>query len=196
MFSAVYDLFFGNSNDSVNSTQKENVGAIGGDISPIACNKKSLISQNSPSKVLCNRIAKDEDWIFVENCSGRSSPVFVPFPELQDIDAMSIQTAVSHSESIPSSAELRSAENLKLVKSITARRTRLEQTLFDSSVVPTSKKSDAKTGSVSNKWNNAKLNRSTAANYVAAESKIKQRSKKGGILNSGRNNNRKVNNIH
>ncbi|RCN43718.1 hypothetical protein ANCCAN_10282 [Ancylostoma caninum] len=41
----------------------------------------------------------------------------------------------------------------------------------------------------------AKLKRATAVTHVSSESKTKTRSKKAGKMSSGRNNDRKVNNI-
>uniref|UniRef100_A0A914ZUW3 Uncharacterized protein n=1 Tax=Parascaris univalens TaxID=6257 RepID=A0A914ZUW3_PARUN len=191
MLNGLYGFIFGNM-AAVDSAQKiisqENVAVLTDQLALVANN-----SANNAAKI-------EDDWIFVEDrASGRSSPVFVANLEIEDLDSVStISTDSTTNSTPPSPAQIRHSEALQHAKMIVAQRSRLEQKLFgDPNLLrPSNKYGDTRTKSVTSQLTASKLKRSTAAGHVASESKIKQRSKKGGKLLAGRNNDRKVNNLN
>uniref|UniRef100_A0A0M3HSJ2 Uncharacterized protein n=1 Tax=Ascaris lumbricoides TaxID=6252 RepID=A0A0M3HSJ2_ASCLU len=191
MLNGLYGFIFGNmaAADSAQKTiSQENVAVL--------TNQLALVANNSAK----NAAKVDDDWIFVEDrASGRSSPVFVANLEVEDLDSVStISTVSTASSTPPSPAQIRHSEALQHAKMIVAQRSRLEQKLFgDPNLLrPSNKCGDTRTKSVTSQLTASKLKRSTAAGHVASESKVKQRSKKGGKLLAGRNNDRKVNNLN
>lgn len=163
----------------------------------------ALVATTSPKTSKKNSL-KEDDWILVDDqISGRSSPVIVPNPEILDLDGISTTSVASSVNSFRIStplnpSQLRHDEAKRQAKSIVAQRIRLEQKLFEepSSLRPPVKIDDIRAKTVTNQLTASKLKRSTAAGHVASETKIKQRSKKGGKLLAGRNNDRKVNNLN
>lgn len=130
----------------------------------------------------------EDDWYLVEDCtSGRSSPVMVPNPELEDIDSLSMKS--EKVRGAPTAAELRKAEALKQAKALTAQRIALENALF-AEVPSTIGVSASKLKSVP-LMSSSRLKRGA----TQVDTKPKQRSKKAGKMCSGVSNDRKVNNI-
>ncbi|CAJ0595180.1 unnamed protein product [Cylicocyclus nassatus] len=152
-------------------------------------------ASNDSEASLCppGKMAED-DWCLVDDApSGRSSPELVPNLELRDIDQLSF--ASKKSAPAPSAEEIRRSEELRQAKAATAHRLQLERVLFSDADTPnaplplTSLKAKNSLASAS------KLKRATAATLQNSEPKTKTRSKKAGKMSSGRNNDRKVNNI-
>lgn len=130
--------------------------------------------------------------------SGRSSPVLVASPQLVDMDSLSVGAAKQPEP--PSPAALRRAEALRQARAATAQRQRVEKELFasssDSSPSPSPSASSSSVASKAKAQLSAsRLKRASVVGHVQAESKTPSRSKKAGRLASGRNNDRKVNNI-
>uniref|UniRef100_A0A914EMC0 Uncharacterized protein n=1 Tax=Acrobeloides nanus TaxID=290746 RepID=A0A914EMC0_9BILA len=190
MLNGLYGYLFGNVAEET-ITQKENVA-------------DSLMS-NAPSK------SKEEnEWVLIEqNRSGRSSPVLVPCPELQEIDNLS---TISSNPSTPqrNPKNLQKEENKRAVKAFVQQRQYLAQKLFEEPSTtspsqiqavtspPLSPKSEktllAKVQSVN--LTATQLKRANKAEQVQNESKTKSRSKKHCKNNHCRNNDRKVNNLN
>ncbi|KAK5969325.1 hypothetical protein GCK32_001480 [Trichostrongylus colubriformis] len=128
----------------------------------------------------------EDDWCLVDDApSGRSSPELIPNLELRDIDQLSFA-----SKKAKNSQPLLNGSMV-----VTWNRPETIWRLFadvDAPGNPVSLTSlKAKTSLVSA----GKLKRATAATHVNSEAKTKTRSKKVGKMSSGRNNDRKVNNI-
>nr|CDJ95934.1 Protein T28B8.1 [Haemonchus contortus] len=156
----------------------------------------SQVSNDSETSLSPAGKVTEDDWCLVDDApSGRSSPELIPNLELRDIDQLSFASKKVKSAPPPTAEEIRRSEELRQAKAASAHRLQLERVLFadvdspGNSVTLTSLK--AKTALVSA----GKLKRATAATHVNSEAKTKTRSKKVGKMSSGRNNDRKVNNI-
>ncbi|KAJ1349462.1 hypothetical protein KIN20_005036 [Parelaphostrongylus tenuis] len=155
----------------------------------------SQVSNDSEASLgLTGKMTEDDGWCLVDDApSSRSSPELIANPELRDIDQLSF--ASQKSAPPPTAEEVRRSEELRRAKAATAHRLQLERVLFSDAGAPSPTISltplKVKTSLVSA----SKLKRATAASHVNSESKTKTRSKKAGKLSSGRNNDRKVNNI-
>ncbi|CAJ0949122.1 unnamed protein product, partial [Mesorhabditis belari] len=139
--------------------------------------------------------AEDEDWQLVpsiENVSGRSSPVIVPQPELRDIDTLSLQS----NKTATSTKVLRRAEDMRQARAQAIQKLALETALFANAAASLQSNGKTKTSAGANgaQMTTSCLKRASAA--AQSDSKGKQRSKKAGKLNSGRNNDRKCNNLN
>lgn len=136
----------------------------------------------------------DDDWCLVDDVpSSRSSPELIANPELRDIDQLSF--ASQKSAPPPTAEEIRRSEELRRAKATTAHRLQLERVLFSDGETPSPTIPLAPLKVKTSLVSASKLKRATAASHVNSESKTKTRSKKAGKLSSGRNNDRKVNNI-
>ncbi|CAB3407568.1 unnamed protein product [Caenorhabditis bovis] len=161
-------------------------------------NSSSDASFDEPEQEPCTINGKlcEDDWFLVGNGyaddrnRGVFSPVLIPTPELRDIDELSFCSARHSGETTPPTADqIRRAEALRLAKARNAQRAHLEKMLFEDT-----QSSGSLSTSVYKKGSGSKGVQRVA--QVTDGIKGKSRSKKSsGKLASGRNNDRKVNNI-
>lgn len=158
------------------------------------------VATTLPSKMR-DDLVMDDGWVYIEEAaesvSGRSSPVMVQGYELEECSS----TASSENSKVLTSSQKKSfkqSESYHRAKFLSSKRAHLEQKLFED--VPRSEKEKIEDIRPKARGTNGlsanKLKRSSAAGHFAAESKTKQRSKKSGKLFSGRNNDRKCNNLN
>lgn len=164
-------------------------------------------AQESSSMGVCmrTRTKEDDGWLVVqESASGRSSPIMIAPPELLEIDQLSCTSFQSRREGgggAVSPSVLRRTEAIKEARAVNRTRATLEKALFATdpaksiSASTTVIGADASKTSPSGKTSAGQIKRASTSVIVAAESKIKNRSKKAGKLLSGANNNRKCNNL-
>ncbi|CAJ0575999.1 unnamed protein product, partial [Mesorhabditis spiculigera] len=135
----------------------------------------------------------EDDWQLVGAemlSSGRSSPVLVPRAEIQDIDELSLTS--ERSALTASEAFAKRAAEARQAREVAIQRLRLAEALFAETPA-----SNDQSGGKAVKGRAAP---SAGCKRISADPgsdlKGKQRSKKAGKLNSGRNNDRKCNNIN
>ncbi|PAV75444.1 hypothetical protein WR25_10327 isoform A [Diploscapter pachys] len=184
MLSNIYGYIFGAEDSNDSFTSSENSSPIG-----------------EPS--VAGKV--DDDWYLVEGevPSGRNSAVLICTPDIRDIDQLSYASSSRKASAVapvPSPEEIRKHEELKRAKAKAAQRLQLEKLFFDDnsstngSLVRGATTTHASVNS-NNTVTSTRLKRSSAACRVAAEPKVKPRSKKAGKCCNGVNNNRKCNNI-
>lgn len=167
MINGLYGYFFGAEEEELDVTQMEN-------------------QENEPSG---SKKVVEDDWLLIEECgSGRSSPVLVPNLELEDIDELSLK---NEKIARPSKDLVRRAEANRQAKLINAKRLTLQNAMFTEVPQP---QISQRASSPPTSLTGSRLKRVSAVAH--GDCKPKQRSKKAGKLSSGRNNDRKVNNLN
>ncbi|VDD90434.1 unnamed protein product [Enterobius vermicularis] len=177
----------------IQAISQENIAVLTSHAAPVAT--------TSPKKMR-DDLVMDDGWVYVEEAadalSGRSSPVMVQNYDLEDCSS----TASSENSKLVSASlaksHLQHLESVHRAKFLAAKKAQLEQKLFED--VPWTgkgKEEDVRLKASNNtNFSASKMKRSTAAGHVASEPKIRQRSKRSGKLFSGRNNDRKCNNLN
>ncbi|CAI4227554.1 unnamed protein product [Auanema sp. JU1783] len=173
MLTGIYDYIFGSEDSNDATVAKENM-------IPSSCKDDAFTA---------------DDWYLVDDlASGRSSPVLIPNPDIRDIDSLSFS---SRKQSPPPTADqIKRAEALKQARALAAQRLQLERMLFADVESPLTLQAPTKKSSGTTELLSAgKMKRAVAASHVNSDTKTKSRSKKAGKMSSGRNNDRKCNNL-
>lgn len=187
----LYGFWYGNVESGPGN--KENIAVLTEHSAPVAT--------TSPNKMR-DDLVMDDGWVYVEEAanamSGRSSPVMVQNYDLEDCSSTASSENSKQVSAPLTKSHLQRLETLHRAKFLAAKKAQLEQKLFeDLAWSGKGKDEDIRLKASHNtNFTASKLKRSTTAGHVAAESKIKQRSKKSGKLFSGRNNDRKCNNLN
>jgi hypothetical protein len=166
------------------------------------------VTQSSADVNNADRKAEEQDWILVDEArSGRSSPVVVAEPELEELES-NVSSCADERRKEQEMKKHEKEEKRKAIRMALQERQFIAMKMFEESTGPSTTTSANSFGLDSagntppsppaplNKLTASKLKRAGRAEIVQNEAKVKNRSKKNGKISAGRNNDRKCNNIN
>ncbi|CAD5206288.1 unnamed protein product [Bursaphelenchus okinawaensis] len=146
---------------------------------------------------------RNDEWIMVDPKSGRSSPVMVDEPVINELDDMTSEVSSQMNQPVLTATEIRKRakakalmkkeEQKRKVKATIQQRQWLEEKLFED---PDAETNDSPPSSVQNSPPGPQKPLDKLIMSQPMTRKQKQRSKKAGSNSSGRSNDRKCNNIN